>query len=141
MEASDGTLTLPPTSPLSMTYVDERGAYLLDTGRVFVLWCGRALDPRWSMDVFGVDIATLSPQDLSSLKPEPPRQGSQVSARVCNVLAALRVGRPLQPQCFVVRQGSPLEAHCAQYFVEDRGAASVSYSEFMMNLHKGVLSK
>lgn len=132
---------LPPTQPLSMAYMDERGAYLLDTGRVFVLWCGRALDRAWSVDVFGCDIAALNPQDLASVKPEPPREGSRVSARVCNVLAALRAGRALQPQCFVVRQGSPLEVHCAQYFVEDRGAASTSYSEFMMGLHKGVLSK
>jgi len=141
IEASDGTLMLPPTQPLSMAYMDERGAYLLDTGRVFVLWCGRALDRAWSVDVFGCDIAALNPQDLASVKPEPPREGSRVSARVCNVLAALRAGRALQPQCFVVRQGSPLEVHCAQYFVEDRGAASTSYSEFMMGLHKGVLSK
>jgi hypothetical protein len=37
--------------PLSSAYLEERGAYLLDNGRVFVVWLGRALDPQWGRQV------------------------------------------------------------------------------------------
>ena len=51
MEGADGTLLLPPTLPLSGMSLDERGAFLLDNGRVFVLWLGRMLDPQWGQQV------------------------------------------------------------------------------------------
>lgn len=38
-------------------------------------------------------------------------------------------------------QGSPLELHLAQHFVEDRGPTSHSYGDWMLLVHKAVLSK
>ena len=38
---------------------------------------------------------------------EPPRPGSDLSARLCNVVAQLRAQHPSQPPCFVVVQGVP----------------------------------
>lgn len=45
----------------------------------------------------------------------------------------LYVCRPLQ--------GSPLEAHAIQYFVEDRSVGQLGYGEFLASFHKAVLSK
>jgi hypothetical protein len=42
---------LPQTIPLSGAYLEERGAYLLDNGRLLVLWLGRLLDKQWGQEV------------------------------------------------------------------------------------------
>lgn len=34
-----------------------------------------------------------------------------------------------------------LQVHVAQYFVEDRGPSTPSYADFMVMVHKGVMSK
>ena len=79
-------------------------------------------------------------QDASQLSPEPPRD-NLMSKRICAVLSTLRARRPVYQQCFVIRQGSPLEVHVLPYFVEDRSQATPSYADFMLAMHKGVLSK
>lgn len=53
VEGPDGSVLLPQTVPLSGAYLEERGAYLLDNGRVLVLWLGRMLDRQWGMEVGG----------------------------------------------------------------------------------------
>lgn len=54
----------------------------------------------------GVDVSTLS---TAGLAVEPPRQGSDLSARLCNVVAWLRSQHTSSPPCFVVVQGA---RHC-----------------------------
>ncbi len=34
-------MRLPPTVPLTGAYMSDAGAYLLDSGRIFVLWLGK----------------------------------------------------------------------------------------------------
>ena len=116
------------------------GAYLLDSGRVLILWLGRAVRPDFMAAVFGVD-PSRPPPDALSLSPEPPRPGSDLSARVCAVLDALRATRPNAPPLFVVQAGTPSEAHVAPFFVEDRTAAGPSYAEFAAGLQKTALAK
>ena len=36
-----GRVRLPPTVPLTSAYMSDAGAYLLDSGRIFVLWLGK----------------------------------------------------------------------------------------------------
>ncbi|KAL6763866.1 COP-II coat subunit [Haematococcus lacustris] len=141
MEGPDGAIVLPQTVALSGAYLDERGVFLLDNGRVFILWLGRMLHTGWGQDVFGVDLNSAGAQDSTQLSVEPERPGSTLSSRVNKLLAALRASRPLYQQCFVVRQGSPLEMHVAQYFVEDRGPAVPSYPDWMLSIYKGVMAK
>ncbi len=47
----DGSVPLPQTVPLSGAYLDESGAYLIDNGRVFVVWIGRYLNQQWGKEV------------------------------------------------------------------------------------------
>ncbi|GLI64093.1 hypothetical protein VaNZ11_007265, partial [Volvox africanus] len=109
IEQEDGSVQLPPTVPLSMAWLEEGGAYLLDTGRLFVLWVGRAISPQWCVEVFGLEPTSL-PQDTSGVTVEPGRD-APMSRRVNVVLRKLRSQRPLHQQVFVVRQGSGLDAH------------------------------
>lgn len=80
------------------------------------------------------------PMDSAALHVEPARE-SPTSKRLCAVLAALRGGRALHGQCFVVRQGSPLEMHVAPYFVEDRGPSTQAYGDYLQTVHKAVMAK
>jgi len=138
MEDAGGGVALPPTVPLAHNWLQEGGAYLLDNGRMFVLWLGRAVSKEWSMEVLGTDIHTVA--DPSQLSVEPPREGA-LSRRINNVLSRLRAGRPIYQQCFIVRQGSPMEMHMLPYLVEDRTQTTPSYADFMLLLHKSVMSK
>ena len=139
---------LPSPAPLALEALDPAGAYLLDAGRVLVLWLGRAIRPDLMGALFGPEAVAASAASASgtgvdalALDPEPARQGSELSSRVCAVLASLRATRPNFPPCFVVRQGSPAEAHVLPYFVEDRGPGTPSYADFAASLQKTVLAK
>ena len=139
---------LPAPAPLALEALDPAGAYLLDAGRVLVLWLGRAARPELLGALFGPEAVAASAAsaagaavDALALDPEPARPGSELSARVCGVLAALRATRPGFPPCFVVRQGSPAEAHVMPYLVEDRGPGTPSYADFAASLQKTVLAK
>lgn len=50
---------------------------------------------------------------------------------------------PCVQGCYVVRQGTPMEAHVAPYFVEDAlpSSASPGFFEFMQVLQKDILGK
>jgi len=133
----DGKVVVPSTLPLSMEQLSDQGAYLIDNGRLFILWVGRGIAPGYLGELFATDPSTLPP-DLTGLAVEPERP-TTVSKRVCAMLAALREGNQGgYQQCFIVRQGSAMEAHVIPYFVEDRGQGTQSYTDFLCNIHKGV---
>lgn len=88
--------------------------------------------------MFGTDPVSL-PQDTSAVSPEPQRD-TPMSRRVNAVLRVLRAGRPLHQQVLVVRQGSGLDAAVHPYFVEDRTPATLSYGDYILALHKAVMS-
>ena len=43
----EGQTVLPPRAPLSMEQLSGAGAYLLDNGRMLVLWLGHAVPLEW----------------------------------------------------------------------------------------------
>ena len=83
---------LPPTTPPGVEYFNPAGAYLIDNGRLVILWLGQQLPPGWYTAAFGV---AAPPHDTSGLCPEPARPGSELSARLCAVLRQLRAGQEL----------------------------------------------
>ena len=64
---------LPPRVPLSMALLSGAGAYLLDTGRVLVLWLGHAVSPDF------LSQARSLCHDRSIMHP-------RLSAEACHVL-------------------------------------------------------
>ncbi|KAK9828118.1 hypothetical protein WJX81_006860 [Elliptochloris bilobata] len=136
----DGRVRLPPTVPLTGAYMSDAGAYLLDSGRIFVLWLGKRVPKDFISQVFAVDVSRPIP-DNQVLKVEPALPGLELSARINAVLGRLRDQRGNYPTCFVVRQGTPPEQHVLPYLVEDRGLGTPSYQDFAVMLHRAVLSK
>jgi protein transport protein SEC24 len=79
--------------------------------------------------------------DPSSIPLEPPRQ-SPLSQRLCRLLAHLRSAHSGNfALAYAVRQGTPLEAHVLPLFVEDRAQGQFGYSDFLLQLHRGVMNK
>lgn len=64
-------------------------------------------------------------------------------ALVPSTLPCARPPRWCPQECFVVRQGTPMEAHLMPFLVEDRQATSGSqaYLDWMMQLQKMLMSK
>lgn len=136
----DGRVVVPGTVALSMEQLNGGGAYLMDNGRLFILWLGRNIPPGYVGELFAADPATLPP-DLTGLSVEPERP-TNVSKRLNALMRQLRKRNSgIYQQCFVVRQGSSMEAHVIPYFVEDRGHGTQSYMDFLCTIHKGVTSK
>jgi protein transport protein SEC24 len=112
----------------------------VDNGRILVMWLGQACPPSFYSQAFGVQSL---PPDASGLNPEPVRPGSELSARINGVLRQLRARRELWQECWVLRQGTPMEAHLMPLLVEDRQAAAGSqgYLDFMLTLQKMLMAK
>lgn len=132
----NGKVVLPPTLPLTMGFLQESGAYLVFNGRMAIMWLGRALNKQWMIDVFGQDVSGTN--DVGAISPEPARP-NPLSQRINAVLQALRANSNIYAQCFVFKQGSPLEVHMIPNFIEDRTPGSPSYLDFMQALHTSVM--
>ena len=132
-------VVLPPTVPATLAYMHETGVYLISSGAVFVLWIGRRADPNLVAQLLGPEAAAPN-ADVGSIALEPPRQGAALSARLCALLGALRGARAAGAPAFAVRQGTPAEAAVAPLLVEDRAAGQPSYADFLVALHRQVVS-
>jgi protein transport protein SEC24 len=99
----DGRVVVPGTVALSMEQLNGGGAYLMDNGRLFILWLGRNIPPGYVGELFAADPATLPP-DLTGLSVEPERP-TNVSKRLNALMRQLRKRNSgIYQQCFVVRQ-------------------------------------
>jgi len=136
-KAGEGAMMMPAATAMDTSRVDPEGAYLIDNGRVLVLYLGRAAPTAFLQGVFGVGPEV--PADQLAL--EPARAGSDLSVRVNAIVASLRKGRMLHQAVHVVRQGEPSEAHIMPYFVEDRGQGTMGYVDWLVQLHRGVQQK
>ena len=137
------SVTLPSTTPAGLEYFDPTGVYLIDNGRVIILWIGTGASESFYSNVFGNDALAMFKKTGTGLAVEPPRAGSKLSARICAVVCQLRKAKELQPDVHVVRQGTPLEAHVMPYFVEDRMGTSglPSYLDWMTMVQKSLMAK
>ncbi|KAL0025356.1 hypothetical protein WJX79_010862 [Trebouxia sp. C0005] len=135
---TSGRVGRPECIPLTTMVMRDNAAYLLDNGRILVLWLGRNIPQPFLKQVF--ELEQVPPQD-AVLSIEPVRKGRELSERINALVSDLRKGRPVYPQCFVVRQGSAPEQHIHTLLVEDKLAQTQSYVDWMTQLHKTVLSK
>ena len=129
-----------PSSPAGLEYCDPTGAYIIDTGRVMILWIGSGVSQQFYVDVFGNEALSRPNEPLQLTA---PKAGSKLGPRIHNVVSELKKGREVQQDVHVVRQGTPLEAHVVPYFVEDRmGTTGLpSYLDWMTLIQKTVMSK
>ena len=61
---SAGGVVLPPVCPATLALLHEGGAYLIDNGRLLVLWIGRLIARDWALDVLGGEAHALDPAAL-----------------------------------------------------------------------------
>lgn len=61
---SAGGVVLPPVCPATLALLHEGGAYLIDNGRLLVLWIGRLIAREWALDVLGGEAHALDPATL-----------------------------------------------------------------------------
>ncbi len=114
------SVVLPTTTPAGLEYFDPTGAYLVDNGRVIVLWLGSAMDAQKSQKL----------ADIGS------------NQRLVAVIESLKRHKDIKQEVHVVKQGTPMEAHVMPYFIEDRLGPSgmASYLEWMTVLQKGLMA-
>lgn len=135
-----GKVVLPPMVPPSLGFFRADGAYLINNGHLLVLWLGRDVSAAWITQALGPEAA--NPAVDPSTVPLEPERASPLSQRLNRLLAHLRTR---QAGCYAlgyaVRQGTPLEAHVLPLFVEDRSQGQFGYSDFLQQLHRGVMNK
>jgi len=133
--AENGLVVLPGVLPLSMERMDARGAYLLDNGRVLVLWLGKMLPQEFMRDAFGVD-AHVSQVDVNQLSIESSK--SELATRLRRLVESMRAGKPVYQTLYILRQGDPSEAFLFQFLIEDRTVGGTSFADFLSHIHRGV---
>eukprot|EP00889_Picochlorum_renovo_P008544 jgi/Picre1/35574/NNA_003035.t1 len=131
-------VVLPSTTPAGLEYCDPTGVYLIDTGRVLVLWLGSGTSQQFYADVLGSNAMNMN----QPLTLEPPRQGSKLAPRIHEVIHSLRQSKEFVQDVHVIRQGTPMEAHVMPFFIEDRMGASgqPSYLDWMTIVQKGLMA-
>ena len=92
--------------------MDTRGAYLLDNGRVLVLWLGKMLPQEFMRDAFGVD-AHVSQVDVNQLSIETSR--SELATRLRRLVESMRSGKAVYQTLYILRQGDPNEVSILVY--------------------------
>ena len=77
--------SLPPTLPLTLNSIRDKGIYLFDNGLEMYIWIGRQISPKWLVDVFGVG-ENPSPPGLACLGRAFRRRAEEcyVSKGVCD---------------------------------------------------------
>jgi protein transport protein SEC24 len=135
----EGQLILPAGVAAESSQLNADGAYLLDNGRLFLLWLGHSISRDFVAQIFGLAPEAL-PHDVERLPLEPAQGSSDVSRRFNALLEGLRAGRATHGQVFVVRQGSALEGRVAPYLVEDGSPGGPAYQDWLLQCHKAVLT-
>lgn len=134
-----GQFLLPPALSLETQQLSSGGTCLLDNGRLLILWLGRNVDVEYVAQLFGVPVHGV-PNDVERLELEPAKDTFE-SQRFNRLLEKLREGRGAYQQVHVVRQGDPQEQRMTAQLVEDSSVAGPAYLEFLLQLHKAILSK
>lgn len=133
-----GQFMLPPALSLEIQQLSSSGAYLLDNGRLLLLWLGRNVTIDYVADLFGVPVNEV-PNDVERLSLEPAKHTKE-SKRFNGLLEKLREGRTVYQEVHVIRQGDALEQRMAAYLVEDGSASGPAYLAFLLQLHKAILA-
>eukprot|EP00914_Ancora_sagittata_P004663 GHVO01009911.1.p1 GENE.GHVO01009911.1~~GHVO01009911.1.p1 ORF type:complete len:838 (+),score=131.55 GHVO01009911.1:32-2515(+) len=129
---SGGEVYLPRSLAASGTVVHIDSVYLLDTGRMFMLYVGKDVSPEMTQQLFGVPAVTSENQFSISLDPD---RGDDAKA-IVTVVNQFRKKQtaPFKP----LRIIPPLsydESRFRWHLVEDRLGSEPGYNDFVLDLH------
>uniref|UniRef100_A0A7S1CB04 Protein transport protein SEC24 n=1 Tax=Bicosoecida sp. CB-2014 TaxID=1486930 RepID=A0A7S1CB04_9STRA len=130
--AGEARIRLPGVTNLSSERLSSDAVLLLDDGVEMLLWVGRAAPPGLLEALLGVH--SLEGVDMATFV--PARQDNEFSARVWDIMGALREGHPVQQRLLIVREGAGdfAERRFHWRLVEDRqgfAGAGVTYADYL----------
>ncbi|KAI8074501.1 Sec23/Sec24 trunk domain-containing protein [Gongronella butleri] len=123
-----------PLERLSHMRLRPDGIYLIDADDARFLWIGQGVSTDLLQGVFGVDQLKDIPTNMSQISP----QSHAFSERYQQLVAALDVRRPWQPQCAVIRQGIDLENEFIRVLGEDDTFGESNYVDYLCMIHKRI---
>eukprot|EP00128_Syssomonas_multiformis_P002141 Colp12_sorted_trinity150504_noHs@25632 len=127
---------LPDSLRLSYERLEDDGVYLLENGLVMQMWLGRAVDPQWLEQVFGV----ASPQALDVTLTDLPVLANPLSQRVRDIVEQVRSERERFLKLDIIRQKDATESRFIHYMLEDKGLDTMSYVDFLCYIHRQIQS-
>ncbi|CAG9315859.1 unnamed protein product [Blepharisma stoltei] len=137
---SSELLILPNLVCCSLNSINTNGAYLLFNGEVMLFYIGRNTNEEFLQNVFGI-----SQFDELSENPEYwvlNDLGNDESAKVIAIVDEIRKRAPsAYPTLYWLFEGKGDDFILRRFMVEDATASEMSYSDYLLRLHKIVLNK
>ncbi|EGC34988.1 hypothetical protein DICPUDRAFT_4830, partial [Dictyostelium purpureum] len=132
-------IVLPHFVRLSADQISQNGIYIVEDGRQIIVWVQQFAATNYLRDLFGIESTFgYTNSKLSQLYQGLNGQNEyhQRVEAIIHSITQLR-GYRERPVIFVV-QGDPIDAHLRLQFHEDKGVDSVSYIDFLCQIHKQI---
>lgn len=135
-------IVLPSFIRLSADQISQNGIYIHEDGRQIMVWIQQFAATNYLRDLFGIESTFgYTNSKLSQLYHSLNGQ-NEYHQRIEAIIASITQlrGYKDRPVIFVV-QGDPVDAHLRLQFHEDKGVDSVSYIDFLCQIHKQIQNK
>ncbi|KAN0026908.1 hypothetical protein ACTFIU_009584 [Dictyostelium citrinum] len=135
-------IVLPSFIRLSADQISQNGIYIHEDGRQIMVWIQQFAATNYLRDLFGIESTFgYTNNKLSQLYHSLNGQ-NEYHQRIEAIIASITQlrGYKDRPVIFVV-QGDPVDAHLRLQFHEDKGVDSVSYIDFLCQIHKQIQNK
>ncbi|GAM19286.1 hypothetical protein SAMD00019534_024610, partial [Acytostelium subglobosum LB1] len=150
LQANHGTLhpehksiMLPAFVRLSLESVTQDGVYLFENGINIYLWVQQFASQNVLQDLFAVD--SVVGHNASKLTKffQSLNGANQYHQRVENIIGEIIRLRDMDPakQVQLVVQNDYLDSYLRQHMYEDKGLDSISYIDFLCQIHKQIQNK
>ncbi|KYQ93908.1 putative transport protein [Tieghemostelium lacteum] len=137
-------IVLPVFQRLCADQIAQNGIYLVDDGRSLVLWVQQFASQHQLKQLFDNEtIVGFNNQKLYQLY-QSQRSQNEYHQRVDNIVSALSQlrGHPYRSLQFSQStQSDPLDSYLKSIFYEDKGVDSISYVDFLCQVHKQIQNK
>jgi protein transport protein SEC24 len=136
---------LPPLSPapvlglhLGKDSLMSPYAYMIDTGRVLLIWLGREVTQQWFSQVFNAShMMEKSTRELQ-LRDAEAGGGNEILTQLHGYIESIRMMGQHYKSVIVTREGDESEQQFLQYLCEDKTASGMTYFEFISFVQKQV---
>ena len=133
--ANDGAhISLPQQKALTMGSLLSEGIFLLDNGRMILLWVGKDVSSTIMTDLFGDSASNRSRLILKSENTSDA--GSPTLKALTGLIEHIRNDAKSTIPLYVIPQGEAIEAFILPFLIEDRAAGSQGYGDFIGMLHR-----
>ena len=111
------------------------GIYLVDNGRMLLLWVGKDVSHTSMEDVFGKSVNQARSQLM--LKTEIRSEAdTPLLKSLVGLIESIRRQSQSDIPLYVIPQGETIEAFILPFLIEDRYGGSQGYSDYISMLHR-----